>query len=394
MAYASKTKSGLWIGRYRDPQGKLHNLPARKSKREAVQLAQQEEAKIRGGIWVDPEAGRITVDEYWRRWSVTRRGEINTKSTRRYVYGAPGSIEDVFGERPLKSLRHGDIQGWVDQMEADGVGAATIHKRFGVLRTMLAAKRGSSALRDRLIDHNPCEYVALPKLVMPTVQVYSPDEYEQLVMAMPEEWRAIPALAGDTGLRFGELMGIQLEDFTLNYRSVRIVRTVVECTKQESGNGTRFRYKHSPKTDHPRTIALTEESQKIVRALIAAHGLGPGDRLFPMLDRKGRVRRTAAWPEGLPICRTFYRSVWKKATEDAGLRYLRPHSSRAAHISWLLAGGADLASVMQQVGHTQFATTKRYTGAMADADRRLLDALAETKSRYRSIALATTESSK
>ena len=51
------------------------------------------------------------------------------------------------------------------------------------------------------------------------------------------------------------------------------------------------------------------------------------------------------------------------------------HDLRHAHASWLLAGGSDLKSVMDRLGHAQIQTTQKYLHALAEADQRNLDAL-------------------
>ena len=51
------------------------------------------------------------------------------------------------------------------------------------------------------------------------------------------------------------------------------------------------------------------------------------------------------------------------------------HDLRHAHASWLLAGGSDLKSVMERMGHAQIQTTQKYLHALPDADQTNLDAL-------------------
>ena len=53
----------------------------------------------------------------------------------------------------------------------------------------------------------------------------------------------------------------------------------------------------------------------------------------------------------------------------------RVHDLRHAHASWLLAGGSDLKSVMERMGHAQITTTQKYPYALPDADQKNLDAL-------------------
>jgi integrase len=51
------------------------------------------------------------------------------------------------------------------------------------------------------------------------------------------------------------------------------------------------------------------------------------------------------------------------------------HNLRAAHASWLLAGGADIIIVQERLGHRRITTTQQYTGPLPDAGERALAAL-------------------
>jgi integrase len=59
------------------------------------------------------------------------------------------------------------------------------------------------------------------------------------------------------------------------------------------------------------------------------------------------------------------------------------HDLRHAHASWLLAGGADLKTVMDRLGHAQITTTQKYLHALEEADRSSLDALDLIRNRSR-----------
>jgi site-specific recombinase XerD len=50
------------------------------------------------------------------------------------------------------------------------------------------------------------------------------------------------------------------------------------------------------------------------------------------------------------------------------------HNLRAAHASWLLAGGADIIVVQDRLGHRQITTTRQYTGTLPDSGDRALAA--------------------
>lgn len=78
-----------------------------------------------------------------------------------------------------------------------------------------------------------------------------------------------------------------------------------------------------------------------------------------------------------PISRNTFRTrVWLPAVKASGVSFnVRMHDLRHAHASWLLAGGADLKTVMDRLGHAQIQTTQKYLHALAEADQRSIDAL-------------------
>ena len=81
--------------------------------------------------------------------------------------------------------------------------------------------------------------------------------------------------------------------------------------------------------------------------------------------------------DGTPISRNTFRTrVWLPAIRASGVDFdVRVHDLRHAHASWLLAGGSDLRSVMDRMGHAQITTTQKYLHALPDADAKNLDAL-------------------
>jgi len=89
--------------------------------------------------------------------------------------------------------------------------------------------------------------------------------------------------------------------------------------------------------------------------------------------------------EGTPISRNTFRTrVWLPAIKASGVDFdVRVHDLRHAHASWLLAGGSDLKSVMDRMGHAQITTTQRYLHTLPDADAKNLDALNRTRGQHR-----------
>ncbi len=67
---------------------------------------------------------------------------------------------------------------------------------------------------------------------------------------------------------------------------------------------------------------------------------------------------------------------------SAGIDFpVRMHDLRHAHAFWLLAGGADLKSVMERMCHTQITTTQKYLHTLPDADQKAFAAFQSVRGR-------------
>jgi integrase len=389
MSYAKpkRNKAGKVIkyaARYRDAEGAERSAGYYRTKKAAEIAAAEEEIKVYRGRHIGLQQRKITFAQYYEhKWLPSRASRsLNTRENYRHAYES--CVRNEWGQRPLSSISRGDVQSWIDAMVAFGVSAQTIRKRYQLLHMVLAARRGTSALADGLIEIDPCQAIDLPEISGKPVDVYSPDEFEKLVEHLPtEQYRELAIFQAETGLRWGELMGIQIDRFTVGRRKLVIQRTIVQTKTEVSGTGTRFSWKDEPKGRTGRSIAVSLTARGIADGIVARHDLKAGDRLFSRLDSQGNVLRSSAWPEGVPLNRDTWRAVWHQASADAGLRRLRPHTLRGSNLSWLLNGGdIDPNTVREHAGHKSLLTTQKYLGAMPDADDRLLAALERTKARY------------
>jgi len=161
----------------------------------------------------------------------------------------------------------------------------------------------------------------------------------------------------NTGLRWGELIALKPRHLDLATGRLTVEETIVEVSLRNSPTGQRMLTKPYPKDNEPRAMALPADLLDQLTAHITGRGLGPDDLLFPTRN-------------------TFRTRVWRPAVKKSGVDFdVRVHDLRHAHASWLLAGGSDLKSVMDRMGHAQITTTQKYLHALPDADAKNLTAL-------------------
>ena len=205
---------------------------------------------------------------------------------------------------------------------------------------------------------NPCDHTELPKVIVRKTRTLTPQEFERLVRALPSHSRLLVETFIETGMRWGEAIALRPRHVDFLSRMVSVEDTIVETSRKNSPTGERFLVKPYPK-NNVRQGWLDE-----VAAHIRTRSIGRDDLLF-------------ATRVGTPISRNSFRTqIWLPAVKASGVDFrVRVHDLRHAHASWLLAGGSDLRSVMDRMGHHQIQTTQKYLHALPEADRKNLDAL-------------------
>jgi len=144
-----------------------------------------------------------------------------------------------------------------------------------------------------------------------------------------------------TGMRVGELCGLDIDDIDRDRNVVRVF-----------GKGRK-----------ERTVPFGQPAAAAVDAwLVRGRGqlarTGSGAALF-LGARGGRIDQRAV--------RTL---VHRRIAEVPGAPDLGPHGLRHTAATHLLEGGADLRSVQELLGHASLATTQRYTHVTTDRLRR------------------------
>ena len=170
----------------------------------------------------------------------------------------------------------------------------------------------------------------------------------------------------ETGLRWGELIALKPRHIDFLRRTLTVEETIVEVSKKHSPTGAALRCPSpTPRTTNP----APSGSARTGSTQIAEH----------INDPPASAATTCSSPPraGTPISRNTFRTrVWLPAVKASGVDFdVRIHDLRHAHASWLLAGGSDLKSVMDRMGHAQIQTTQKYLHALPDADQKNLDAL-------------------
>jgi integrase len=354
---------------YRDRPGRVRSAGTFPSRREAERAARRAVGKVEDGTWIDPAAGRITFRDYVERvWWPSRQLEVSTRAGYRSYLDK--HFLPFFGPLAMADIVASTVQAWVTKAIDEGLSPRSVVKYHVMLHGVF--KR---AVRDRVMAYNPCAETELPKVVAKKTHIPTPQEFQRLLEFIPSRFLPLVLTEIETGLRWGELIALRPRHVDFLRRTITVEETIVEVSRKNSPTGERYVIKPYPKDDESRVIGVRPRLLDVLATHIQRLKLGRDDLLFSSTERVG----------GTPLSRNTFRTrYWQPAVAKAGLAVpVRVHDLRHAHASWLLAGGADLKTVMDRLGHRQIQTTQKYLHTLADADDQALAALTRVESRAR-----------
>ena len=356
-----------YVALYRDPTGKQRSAGTYATERLAERASHRAESKVETGSWIRPSAGRITFRDYVENvWLPSRQVEVSTLAGYRSYLDK--HFLPYFGNRQMAEILPSSVQDWVTAAVGSGLSPTSVRKYHVMLHSVF--KR---AVRDRVIVTNPCESIELPKVPPRKARILAPAEYDRLVAEIPGRFRVLVMTDIETGLRWGELIALRPRHIDFLRKLISVEQTIVEVSRKHSPTGERMIVKDYPKDNEFRTLRVSETLLRSIARRIEQLGLGRDDLIFPSTETAG----------GRPMSRnTFRTQVWLPALERSGIDFhVRVHDLRHAHASWLLAGGADLKTVMERMGHSQIMTTQKYLHTLPDAQEKALAAFEAVRRR-------------
>lgn len=248
----------------------------------------------------------------------------------------------AFGPRLLSEITTKDIELYAAEKTRAGKGKRalspkTVNNHLTVLRKTLT------------LAHQYGEIASVPALKWRKVpqQKFSFLDVEQarrlIAAADPGMWRAVITVALRTGLRRGELFGLEWRDVDLPNRRLTVERAVVRDKEGPTKNG-KIRF-----------VPLTPDA---VAALQSIRGTVP---LVFHVDGERLTRNVTKWP------------LWR-ACRKAKVPLCQWHALRHTFASHLAMGGVQMRSIMELLGHQSLTMTLRYAHLTPDS---LVDAVAK-----------------
>jgi integrase/recombinase XerD len=251
------------------------------------------------------------------------------------------------GVGPLQA-DHTDLAAFLSELargsqERPAVAPATLQRKAACMRSFYRHLR-----REELLTRDPTAELRGPPRLQRLPDVLTREEVG-LLLAQPSgseplalRDRGLLEAMYACGLRASEAVALELSDVDLEEGMVRA-----------RGKGSKERIVPIGRTAVAALGAWCERGRPVLLASVAARG-EPSTRLF--LNHRGR-----------PLTRQGLYKIVQSHARSAGLaERMSPHTLRHTFATHLLAGGCDLRSLQDMLGHADLSTTQVYTHLSAD----------------------------
>ncbi|WP_375407414.1 tyrosine-type recombinase/integrase [uncultured Amnibacterium sp.] len=327
--------------RYRKPDRSQTDKRGFRTKREAELYLASVQVAMARGEFVNATAARETIGVLGASW-LRFQTHLKPSSVRPVEIAWRLYVEPRWGTTPVSAVRYSDVQEWVSEI-SEGRSATTVLRAHGVLASILDV-----AARDRRISSNPARGVKMPRKNKKAHTYLTHEQGSTLALECGNKRTFVLVLAY-CGLRWGEAVGLRVQDVDLGRRRLNVTVNAVEVAdKIEIG---------TPKTHKRRSVPFPA---LLGPALVAQCAGRTGQQLVFEAEDGGYLRRTRTDESS--------RGWFSQAVRRAGIPRMTPHDLRHTAASLAIQSGANMKAVQRMLGHASAAMTLDVYADLFDDD--------------------------
>ena len=261
-------------------------------------------------------------------WFDTHSVNLKPNTIDAYEVILRNHLVPFFGDQDLRSISVEQVEAFKSKMVKAGRSPKSVNNYLGVGGRMF-----HSAIDWEYADNNPfhrTERLKEPQFDYLIWEREQSDAFLATVMTTEPKWHSFFLTALRTGMRQGELFGLQWSDLDFVKKKLHIKRSI------------RKRRVSTPKNNRFRTVPMSNQVAEALRS----HRHLRSDWMFTRDDGRPLTRNAIKWP------------FWR-LTAAAGLPRIRFHDLRHSFASQLVMAGIPLAGVMELLGHADIKMTMR-----------------------------------
>lgn len=334
-------KGKQWVAQIMLEDGKTKQRYFKTQEEAATALNEMLYDQRRGQLATGPKQKLKDFLEQWL--EEVHAPKLRLSSYLRYRGVLDNHILPSLGHIAIQELTAQKVQSFYAGKIKEGLSSSSLHTIHKVLRGAL-----DTAVRWNLVSRNVCEAVTLPRETSRKMEPLTPEQAQYLLTTLKgHELEALITVALATGMRHGELTGLEWNDINFDEGSVFVRRTVNRLG--------RYKYvEREPKTEQSkRKIQLPPFALQVLRE-------------HYLLQQERRLKAGASWQDHNLVfcnkrggylhpdvlCRQFYQLL-----DKAGLPRMRIHDLRHSAATILLSKGVNPKVVQEILGHSDITMT-------------------------------------
>lgn len=345
-------------------EGKTDAEKKRKAEKELAKFI----AEVENNSFVEPT--KLTLESFSKCWLKDyAEKNLAPKTVFRYKQLLDSRIIPALGHLKLDKLKPIHFIEFYNNLQEDGIridgkkgglSARTIGHHHRLLHSILTC-----AVKWQLLNSNPLDKVDPPKVKKLEADFYNEEEVQQLMYMLdtvPQKefkYKVAVILTLSSGLRLGELMGLQWEKLNFDKNTIDIMQSNQYLPNQ----GT---FTKDPKNE---TSIRTISMPKPVMDLLNKHH---------MQEEEKRLNCGSLWVKtgfvftqwnGKAMYPSTPSSWFAKFLKANGLRHITFHQLRHTSATLLINENVNIREVSKRLGHSNTSTTLNiYTHALKSSD--------------------------
>ncbi|WNR45111.1 tyrosine-type recombinase/integrase [Paenibacillus roseipurpureus] len=328
--------------------------------REARKMLAEFQTEVEVGEYIAPQ--KMTFGAFVEEWRDKYGAkELMPKTLDIYLRFLENRVLPVFGHQRLDAITPFQLVQFFSKLSEEGsrqdgkngsLSSGTIHYIHRVMCNVFAR-----AVEWRIIKNSPAADIKKPKVIHKQYEVYDEEEIAELFQGLEKEklhWRVMILLAITTGLRRGELVGLE-------WKHINFEKGVLEVKQSISMSENGRRVITEPKTKKSKRkvslssaviIKLKELYVESCHKRDALGNLWKGEEHFFVFSNQEGM---AYYPETPYL---WFREFLKKNH----LRYITFHQLRHYSASYLIQVGVHPKVISERLGHANISTTMNIYG--------------------------------
>jgi len=279
---------------------------------------------------------KVTLEVFGRRWLATMSERIQATTWVRYEGVLRMHVFPTIGHKVLAQLTARDIRALDEAAKTAGASPSTRLHMHAILRKLL-----NDAVRAEEIQASPMAAIQGPKVKREKMRPLSVADAKALEKASKgDRLHALYVLALRTGMRLGELLGLQWGDVDTTTRAVYVQRALRELHGEHSLVET--------KTHTGRRIELDGRAMAVLKAHRKAMKAEGYAGEFVFVDNVGSPIRKSN------MTRRSFKPLLRAAGIDEAVRF---HDLRHTHATLALQAGVNPKVVQERLGHAKIELT-------------------------------------